>query len=104
MKKLVLLFFLFISTMMYAQNDQASKTDTLTVPSPSSMIDSLNKAKEDEIFKQTMEQNAKNLDSFLQERKEMEAKQKRNAMIRIGIGILLLIVLVIGLRRMKAKK
>jgi len=104
MGKIFLLAFLFISLLLNAQNDQTNKQDTSSVPSPSSLIDSFNKAKQDEIFKQTMEQNSRNLDGFLQMRKEQEAKQKRNAMIRIGIGVLFLVVLAIGLLRRRRTK
>lgn len=99
MKKTILTAFLFSSLLLNAQNDKPSTKDSLTISSPSSMLDSLNKATQDQIFKESMEQNSRNLDSFLAMRKEQEAKEKRNAMIRIGIGVLFLVVLVIGLRR-----
>lgn len=47
---------------------------------------------------------SRNLTPLLNLQKEHRAKEKRNAMIRIGIGVALLVVLVIGLRRKTAKK
>jgi hypothetical protein len=44
-----------------------------------------------------------NIEAILQLQKERRAKEKRNAIFRIGIGILFLIVLVIGLSRKRKK-
>lgn len=47
--------------------------------------------------------NENNINALLKVQKDREAKQKRNAIIRIAIGIGFLLILIIGWRR-KAKK
>ena len=50
-------------------------------------------------IKQSQESISRNMESLLQLQKELNAKKKKAAMIRIAIGLSLLVVLVIGLRR-----
>jgi hypothetical protein len=57
-----------------------------------------------EELKQIEQDSQRNMDYFLQLQKERHAKEKRNAIIRIGIGLAFLIVLIIGLRRRRLKK
>ena len=46
----------------------------------------------------------RNITHILELQKAHRAREKRNAMIRIGIGIAFLIILIIGLRRKTVKK
>lgn len=46
----------------------------------------------------------RNINNILELQKDHRAREKRNAMIRIGIGIAFLIILIIGLRRKTTKK
>jgi hypothetical protein len=57
-----------------------------------------------EELKQIEQDSQRNIDYFLQLQEERHAKEKRNAIIRIGIGVAFLIVLIIGLRRRRLKK
>jgi len=57
-----------------------------------------------EELKQIEQDSQRNMDYFLQLRKERNAKEKRNAIIRIGIGVAFLIVLIFGLRHRRLKK
>jgi hypothetical protein len=61
--------------------------------------DSLSKAEENEIFQETLEQNSRNLDAYLAERKAMEKKQLQHTYIRLILGVLFAVILFIGLRR-----
>jgi hypothetical protein len=51
-----------------------------------------------------MEQNSRNLNDFLKYQEEQKARQKRNALIRIGIGIFFFIILLVGLNRQRKKR
>ena len=53
------------------------------------------------LFKESME---RNMNSILELQRDHRAREKRNAIIRIGIGVAFLIVLIIGLRRKAVKK
>ena len=61
-------------------------------------------ARKKEELKQIEQDSQRNMDYFLQLQKERRAKEKRNAIMRIGIGVAFLIVLIIGLRRRRLKK
>ena len=87
-----------------AQDSAKIKSDTSSFPGFSSLNDSLNKAQQDSIFQETMEQNSRNLDSFLKYREEEKARQKRNVLIRIGLGIFFFIILIIGLNWQRKKR
>ncbi len=104
MRKVFLMLLILFSFHLLAQNSLKQKADTAINSDFISAYDSLNKIKEDSVFKETMEQNSRNLDDFLKYRKELEARQKRNALIRIGIGILFFIVLLVGLSRRRKKQ
>jgi hypothetical protein len=96
---------LFLSSFIAgAQDSLKGRNDTMKPSVSLSLADSLDKLRNDSIFNETMEQNSRNLDHFLQLKKEQDARQKRGALIRIGIGIALLIVMIFGLRRKIKKK
>src|SRR5258706_15889779 len=61
-------------------------------------------ARKKEELKQIEQDSQRNMDYFLQLQKERHAKEKRNAIIRIGIGVAFLILLIVGLRRRRLKK
>ncbi|HVT83872.1 MAG TPA: hypothetical protein VHD35_01650 [Chitinophagaceae bacterium] len=103
MRKIFIVLVFFCSLQALAQDSAKTKRDTNSVSGFSSLNDSLNKAQQDSIFKETLEQNSRNLDSFLRYREEMRARQKRNVLIRIGLGIFFFIILVIGLNRQRKK-
>ena len=104
-----ILLFLFISLCLVSSGQVPIKTDTtfLTADSVAAEIrrrqDSLNEAYQKEEAARFVENNSKNLDYFVRLQKEQQAKQKRNAIVRISIGVVLLIVLFIGLRRRSKK-
>ena len=54
-------------------------------------------------MKEEAKRNAEGLTRLTNEIKKRDAKQKRNAMIRIGIGVLFFAVLIIGLMRRRKK-
>jgi amino acid permease len=98
MKKLLLLLLLLIALKGSAQTGDSMPVkpekinDSLlsTVPAADSLVLS------DDIDR--------NVSSILRMQNDRRAKEKRNAMIRIGIGIAFFIILIIGLRRKTAKK
>jgi hypothetical protein len=99
---------LFITSTSFAQKDTTKfrvDLDKLKkqIDSSTKMMDSLTNAQfkrmQDEELQRSMEQNSRNLDSFLRLQKEREAKQKKQMYIRLGIGVLFLGVLVVGLMR-----
>ena len=101
MEKLLLLLFLFIAAEGLAQSGdsisvkpgRSQDTVQTTVPASDSVMVS-----------EDMERNVSNLLSLQKNLQARKAKEKRNAMIRIGIGVGLLIILIIGLRRKTVKK
>lgn len=77
------------------------------VDSSTKMLDTLfdNQLKrmQDKALERTMEQNSRNLESFMQIQREREAKQKRDNWIRVGVGVLFLGVLIFGIVRRRKK-
>ncbi len=67
------------------------------------MQDSVNKTLRS-VDEQDIERNVSSLLRLQKDINKREAKQKRDAIIRIAIGVALLIVLIIGLRRKRRKK
>jgi hypothetical protein len=57
-----------------------------------------------EELKQIEQDSQRNMDYFLQLQREHRAREKRNAIMRIGIGVAFLILLIVGLRRRRLKK
>lgn len=100
MRKLFFAILILYSLNTIAQDSAKVSNDTISF----SASDSLDKLNKDSIFKETLERNSKNLDSFLQYQKEQKEKEQRRAMLRIGLGIFFLIVLIIGLSRRNKKK
>lgn len=111
MKRYLLPAILFIAMAAVAQ-----KRDTIYQPidveklkrqvdSSTQMLDTLfdNQLKQmqEREMERTMEQNNRNLESFMQMQKEREAKQKRSNWIRLGVGVLFLGVLIFGIMRRK---
>jgi hypothetical protein len=63
--------------------------------------DSLDKAR----LQQNINQNERSLDSFLQEMKDRETKEKRRTYMRLGAGVILLFALFVTIaRRAKSRK
>ena len=104
MRKFFIVLVFFCSLQVVAQDSAKTKSDTNSFSGFSSLNDSLNKVQEDSIFKETMEQNSRNLTSFLKYQEEVKAREKRNALIRISLGIFFFIVLLIGLNRQRRKR
>lgn len=113
MRKYLLPAILFISVATIAQ-----KRDSIYSPidleklkkqvdSSTQMLDTLfdNQLKrmQDKELERTMEQNSRNLESFIQMQREREAKQKRANWIRVGVGVLFLGVLIFGIVRRRKK-
>lgn len=105
MRRFFFLSLLFISIHSYAQQDADSfaraiqrRTDSMNaLVRISDSIDNEIRIKED------AKRNAETLNRFVNEQKKREAKQKRDAMIRIGIGVLFFAVLIIGIVRRRKK-
>jgi hypothetical protein len=92
MKKLFIGLCLLAGMTMVSTNSFAKKQpvgDSLTPPTTSDRPSDVN-------FNS-------NIDSLVRMQNERRAKQKKDAMIRIGIGVAMLAVLVIGLSRRKKK-
>ena len=109
MRRLFILFFLFLSILAVGQPGPKGKLNQRPIVITDSMVDILKKQsdsithlRKQQEMKEFSETNQRNLDSFLRARNEQRAREKRNAMVRIAIGVVLLIVLVIGLRRRKS--
>jgi hypothetical protein len=96
MRKIFLLLILFISVEVLAQPGDTIKKNRVeqtTVPASDSLMRN-----------EDMERNVSNLLRLQKSIQAREAKEKRNALTRIGIGIALLIILIIGFRRKVVKK
>jgi cytochrome c1 len=104
MRKLFIVFVFFCSLHTVAQDTAKKKNDTNSFSDFSLVHDSLKKAQEESIFKETMEQNSRNLNDFLKYQEEQKARQKRNALIRISIGVFFFIILLVGLNRQRKKR
>ena len=93
---------LLSSTIVFSQDSSSAKPgEKSTIVT--SINDSLDKLRQDQLLQESMKRNEKNLVSFFKEQKERESSQKKRSLIRIGIGVAMLILLIFGLRR-KAKK
>ena len=113
MSKLLFLLFLLISvegltqpgdSLIQRQSNQQSVVDDSVLPKQGTQKDSVINMpfKADSLqFKESME---RNMNSILELQRDHRAREKRNAIIRIGIGVAFLIVLIIGLRRKVVKK
>jgi hypothetical protein len=105
MRKLFILSLVFISLHSYAQQDvdsfaKAIQQRTDSMNAAIRISDSIN----NEIrIKEDAKRNTETLNRFMGEQKKREAKQKRDAMIRIGIGVLFFAVLIIGIVRRRKK-
>lgn len=111
MKRIYLLFLLFpfIATaqltdkQLKEMHDNTAKIDSMTkalnesINANMHVTDSLNMVRFNE-------QNARNLDAFMAQRKVQEQKAMRNMYWRLGFGVLMLIVLIVGLKRKKKVK
>ena len=104
MQKFFLILLILVSLQLRSQDSLKNTIDTTVNSDVTSGYDSLNKIREDSIFKEMLEQNNRNLNDFLRYQKELESRQKRNAFIRIGLGILFFGVLVFGLYRQRKKR
>jgi len=119
MKFLFIPLFMVMNIIGYAQHKESKIHDMnkeiqethQKVDSSLKELDSLNEQLNNG-YKKTMdsiydhletERNNRNLDMFLQMQKEREAKQKKEAYLRIGLGVLFLGILVFGLMRRRKK-
>lgn len=103
MRRIFLLSLLFISLHSNAQLDADSlhraiqhRTDSMLTEFNSKGVESIKKEQE--------LQNMQNLMRVVNEQKKRKAKEKRDAMIRIGIGVLFFAVLIIGIMRRRKKQ
>ena len=110
--KYLFIFFLLFSSVVHAQlsekqlkelHDNVAKMDSTTAKLNESInasihaTDSLNMVRFNE-------QNIRNLDAFMAERKEQERKAMQRMYWRIGFGVLMLVVLIVGWTRKKKQK
>ncbi len=85
---------------MKEMHDNTAKIDSMTAKLNESInatmhaTDSINMVR-------FSEQNARNLDAFMAQRKEQEKKAMQRMYWRIGFGVLMLVVLIIGWSRKK---
>ena len=104
MQKSLLLLFLFISIEGLAQPADTIKNRLIPIDSISVIPLTPVPAMDSVMRNEEMERNVSNLLSLQKSIQTRKAKDKRNALTRIGIGIALLIILIIGLRRKRVKK
>ena len=112
MKKLLLLIILFAGTAGAQKKDtgyQQLDPDRLLkqIDSSRKVTDSLMEAQsrrmQEEELQRTLEQNNRNLDSFVQMQREREARAKKAMWMRLGLGVFFAAVLVVGLVRRRKK-
>ena len=103
MRRLFFLSLLFISINTFSQADADSlhqaiqhRTDSMLAEFNSKGVESIKKEQE--------MQNLQNLLRVVDEQKKRKAKEKRNAMIRIGIGVFFFAVLIFGIARRRKKQ
>jgi hypothetical protein len=110
MRKFCLLLFLFLSIRGISQTPDTSLSGRIKakiIETDSSMArfqrftDSVNSENRKKEIERMAEQNG---NYILQLQKQRNAKEKRNAFIRIGIGVAFFVVLIIGLLRRRGKK
>ncbi len=109
MRGILLLSFLFLTVLVGAQDSgrvtRSLKKQVLTSDSSfQKIIERSDSARLVMELKQREESNTRALLQLSEDIKRRSAKEKRNAMLRIGFGVLLFAVLVVGLRRRRAKK
>ena len=102
---LILLFPLIVTAQLTDKqlkemHDNTAKIDSMTAKLNESInatmhaTDSINMVRFNE-------QNARNLDAFMAQRKEQEKKNMQRMYWRLGFGVLMLVVLIVGWRRKK---
>lgn len=102
MRRLFFLSLLFISINAFSQIDADSLHQAIQRRNDSVLAGFNNSV---ESFKKEQElQNIQSLLRVVDEQKKRNAKQKRDAMIRIGIGVLFFAVLIIGIMRRRKKQ
>jgi len=108
MRKLLMLFLLFAFINGFSQpgsksTEEKERSKLISNDSVLNRLklldDSMEELRKKQEAKEFAESSQRNLGYFLQLQKERRAKEKRNAIIRIGIGVALAIVLIFGLRR-----
>jgi len=109
MRNFFLIAFLFIATECFSQpHIKPSERNSRQKPLQNDSVLTRLRQFDDSIAKDIrkkeelkhIEQDAqRSTDYFVRLQKERRAKEKKNALIRIGIGIVFLIVLIFGLRR-----
>ncbi len=80
-------------------SDKIIRNDTLAI-NIQEMKDSIDRSLQN-VYTPTPDYDkiGQNMAELMRYQEERKAKQKRNAMIRIGIGVAMLILLIVGLRR-----
>jgi len=113
MRKLLFILIFFISVDGWAQpgdtikkNQDENKliTDDSVLVKPGKLKDSVLNTPATSGSNAINENFDRNITNILELQKGHRAREKRNAMIRIGIGIAFLIILIIGLRKKRVKK
>lgn len=104
MRKSLLLLFLFITIEGGAQPADTIKNKRVPTDSISLIPQATIPPMDSVMRNEEMERNISNLLSLQKSIEARKAKEKRNALTRIGIGVALLIILIIRLRRKTVKK
>ena len=116
-KYLLITAIIFSVTVSSAQKDTSpkllhidSKELSKQIDSSMKQLDSINERlnnsykRMDSVYvRRQIEQNNRNLDTFMAMQREQQAKQKKAMWIRLGIGVLFLGVLIFGLLRRRKK-
>ena len=105
MERFILILFLFIAAKGLAQPSDTIKNTRVENQLINGDSISIKLPPSDSVMRnEDMERNVSNLLSLQKSLRAREAREKRNAITRIGIGVALLIILIIGLRRKSVKK
>jgi hypothetical protein len=81
-------------------HDNTAKIESTTVKLNESINASMHRM-DSENMARFNEQNTRNLNSFMANRKEQERKNMRRMYWRLGFGLLMLVILIVGWRRKK---
>jgi NhaP-type Na+/H+ or K+/H+ antiporter len=106
MRKLLLSLLLIFSVSFFGQKKDSLSIDTASLSAISRSLDSSFQRYTDSVNKEMIKQQTQqSIDFFRQMQQERNAKEKRNAIIRLAMGLVLIAVFIAGiLRKRKAKK